>query len=91
VLATPSLMSPVLYFLKMSGLEPYKEYTERKQCQMSFSKKIDLYRDFAAGVLGFYLSEASSAPVTPSSPPPYNCIRVNSVFIHTGKGGNGEI
>ncbi len=43
------------------------------------SNKIDLKRDFAAGV---YLSE----PRTPTPIPPTQCIRVNSILNHTGKG-----
>jgi hypothetical protein len=48
---------------------------------MSSSKKIDLKRDFAAGV---YLSE----PRTPYTL--YACT-VYSIFIDTGKGGRGEL
>jgi hypothetical protein len=44
---------------------------------MSSSKKIDLKRDFVAGV---YLSEAQN-PI-----PPTHCKRVYSIPIHTGKG-----
>jgi hypothetical protein len=46
---------------------------------MSSSKKIYLYRDFAAGV---YLSEAQN-PI----PSPLHTIRVYSILIHTGGGG----
>jgi hypothetical protein len=49
---------------------------------MSSSKKIDLSRDFAAGV---YLSEAQN-PI----PPPQTLYTVYQVLIHTGKGG-GEL
>jgi hypothetical protein len=39
----------------------------------------------------FYLSEASSPPMTPYSPPLTHCIRVYSTLIQTGKGeGGGE-
>jgi hypothetical protein len=51
---------------------------------MSSSKKIDLYRDFAAGV---YLSEAQK-PIIPSLT---HCISVYSIFIYTGKGGRGRV
>ncbi len=47
---------------------------------MSSSKKIDLYRDFAAGV---YLSEAPN-PITPPLYTLYTCIMLQ---IHKGKGG----
>ncbi len=47
---------------------------------MSSSKKIDLVRDFAAGV---YLSEAQN----PIPPAPCARIRVYSIPFHTGKGG----
>jgi hypothetical protein len=50
---------------------------------MSSSKKIDLERDFAAGV---YLSEAQN-PITPLT----HCISVYSILIHTGKGGGGRV
>ena len=51
---------------------------------MSSSQKIDLQRDFAAGV---YLSEAQN----PMTPPPTQCIRVNSILIHTGRGLGGRV
>jgi hypothetical protein len=47
-------------------------------------KKIDLYRDFPAGV---YLSEAQN-PASP--PPPFHivyCVHINIIPIHTGRGG----
>ncbi len=50
---------------------------------MSSSKKIDLKRDFAAGV---YLSEAQD----PVRPPHTQCIRVYSILIQQGKGEGGE-
>jgi hypothetical protein len=50
--------------------------TPRRQCKTSSSKKIYLYRDFAAGV---YLSE----PQDPIPAPLTYCIRV-----YTGKGGD---
>jgi hypothetical protein len=51
---------------------------------MSSSKKIALYRDFAAGV---YLSENQN-PRT-HTPLTY-FIRVQSILIHTAKGGSGK-
>jgi hypothetical protein len=51
---------------------------------MSSSKKIDLKRDFAAGV---YLSEAQN----PIPPPHTHCVRVYSILIHTGKGRGGRV
>jgi hypothetical protein len=48
---------------------------------MSSSKKFDQLRDLAARV---YLSQAQN-PITP--PPLTHCKRVNSILIHTGKGG----
>jgi hypothetical protein len=50
---------------------------------MSSSKKIDLRRDFAAGV---YLSEAQN-PLSP----PHTLYTVNSKLIHTGKGRGGRV
>jgi hypothetical protein len=52
---------------------------------MSSSNKIDLERDFAAGV---YLSKAENS----IPPPPYTLysIRIFSILIHTGNGGRGE-
>ncbi len=50
---------------------------------MSSSKKIDLYRDFAAGV---YLSEAQN----PIPPPLTHCILVCSILVQIEKGG-GEL
>ncbi len=47
-------------------------------------KKIDLLRDFAAGV---YLSEAQNPKPSPSL---QHCIREYSILIHTGK-GEGEL
>ncbi len=47
---------------------------------MSSSKKIDLERDFAAGV---YLSEAQKPIPTPLT----HSIGVYRILIHTGKGG----
>jgi hypothetical protein len=48
---------------------------------MPSSKKIGLYRHFAAGA---YLSEAQN----PKPPLPLkHCIRVYSILIHRGKGG----
>ncbi len=52
---------------------------------MSSSKKIDLYRDFAAGV---YLSEAPFPPMTPS--PLVHNVYVYRILIHTGKGVGGR-
>jgi hypothetical protein len=50
---------------------------------MLSSKKIDLLRDFAAGV---YLFEAQNTI------PPYTlCIHVYSILIHKGKGEGGEL
>ncbi len=49
---------------------------------MSLAKKIDLERDFAAGV---YLRPRTS------NPPLTHCIRVDSILIHTWKGGGGEL
>ncbi len=56
---------------------------------MSSSKKVDLYRDFAAGV---YQSEDPSPPMTPS--PLVYTVYVYRILIHTGKGvggGGGEM
>ncbi len=39
----------------------------------------------------FYLSEASSASMTPYSPPLTHCIRVYSILIHTGTGKGGGV
>ncbi len=55
---------------------------------MSLSKKIDLYRDFAAVV---YLSEAHSPPMTPLPPSLAHCMRVYCILIHEGKGGGREL
>ncbi len=55
----------------------------RRQCKMSSSKKIDLWRDIWAGV---YLSVAQN----PTIPILTHCIRVYSILIHKGKGG-GEL
>jgi hypothetical protein len=49
---------------------------------MSLIQKIDLLRDFVAGV---YLSVAQN-PI----PSLTHCIRVNSILIHTGKGRGVE-
>ncbi len=38
----------------------------------------------------FYLSKAPSPPMTSYSPLLTHCIRVYSILIHTGKGGEGE-
>jgi hypothetical protein len=52
---------------------------------MSSSKKIDLYRDFAASV---YLSEAQNPiPLFPLT----HCMSVYSILIHTRKGGRGRV
>jgi hypothetical protein len=51
---------------------------------MSSSKKLDLLRDFAAGV---YLSEAQNS--TP--PPPLHTVYVYAVYLFTpGRGGGGR-
>jgi hypothetical protein len=51
---------------------------------MSSSKKIDLYRDLAAGV---HLSEAKN----PIVPPPLHTVYVYSVYLFKkGKGEGGE-
>jgi hypothetical protein len=65
-------------------------YIERLDIfQTSLSKKIDLQRDFAAGV--FYPSEAPFPPMTPYSLPPFpHCIRVYSILIPTGRGGGAN-
>jgi hypothetical protein len=49
------------------------------------SVKINLYRDYAAGV---YLSEDRN-PIPPA--PLSYCIRVYSILIHTQKGKGGEL
>ncbi len=52
---------------------------------MSSSNKIDMYRDFAAGV---YLPPEGPEPHTPHYTL-YTCT-VDSILIHTVKGGGGE-
>ncbi len=62
---------------RVFGVERY-----RRECKMSSSKKIDLWRDFASGV---YLSEAQS----PVPPPPYKlytCIQ----YTYSHREGGGE-
>jgi hypothetical protein len=52
---------------------------------MSSSKKIDLQRDFAAGV---YLSEAPSPTMIPYPPSPLHIVYVYTVYLFTqGRGG----
>jgi hypothetical protein len=54
--------------------------------QMSLSEKIDLQRDFAAGVLSVWGPLSSYDHILP---PLTHCIRVYSTLIHTGEGGRG--
>ncbi len=56
---------------------------------MSSSKKIDMYRDFAAGV---YLSEALFPPMTAHPPtPPQHTVYVYTVHLFTQGRGEEEL
>jgi hypothetical protein len=85
IISTKYIFLP--YWLKRYEIiQSLKEVcSTRKQCKMSSSKKIDLSRDFAAGV---YLSEAQNPIPTPL--PLTHCLRVYRILIHKGKWVRGR-
>ncbi len=75
---------PSYLLLESPILARYKDKTQRRQCKMSSSEKIDLY---AAGV---YLSEAQNS----IPPPPLHTVYVHTVYFftqETREGGGGEL
>ncbi len=67
---------------RVSLLTFLKDKTHRKQCKMSSSKKIDLWKDTRHVFICL-------GPRTPYLPPVTHCIHVYRIFIHTGTRGRG--